>query len=222
MFREISKFIEHSTLWLLRTYSHTLDVIETYVEIYHDKLDIVLNNLEKVLSRESLTSFKENYLNLRNQNVPEHIARKVAALGFMPSVYQIIHVSQESNLDLLPIARIYFNLGMKMHFRYLNIKTSDLNPDTYWEKLSIKSYTNNLFDQQMRITSEVVQTIKKKITIAESELSVTKWLDDNKKQISRYYELIADIQTHEFPDFSMLNVAGHRVKEISSTIKSVK
>ncbi|MBL6785442.1 MAG: NAD-glutamate dehydrogenase [Rickettsiales bacterium] len=222
MFRKISKFIEHTTLWLLRIYRNTLNEIENYISVYHDKLEVILNNLEKVLSKEALASFNQNYNLYKSNNVPDKIARKIAALEFIPSVYQIIYVSQDSKLELLPIAKIYFNLGIRMHFRYLYLKAADLNADTYWEKLSIRSYVNNLFDQQMRITSDVVKGINKKITLNDSENEVSKWLESNNKQISRYFDLIADVQSHEFPDFSMLNVAGHRIKEISSTIENVK
>ena len=108
-----------------------------------------------------------------------------------------------------------------MNFRYLNLKAADLNPDSYWDKLSIKSYLHNLFDQQMRITSEVITNVKNKVSIDNANDAVIEWIESNKKQIQRYDELIADIQTHQYPDFSMLNVAGHRVKEISSMTKNV-
>ncbi|MDC0857189.1 NAD-glutamate dehydrogenase [Rickettsiales bacterium] len=221
MFRKISKFIEQSTLWLLRVYRTTLDIIENYVDIYHDKIAIILNNLEKVLSEEALESYNKNYKLYRSHNVPHDIARKIAALEFMPAVYQITYVSQDSDLELLAIAKIYFNLGIRMNFRYLNLKVADLNPDSYWDKLSIKSYVNNLFDQQMRITSEVIANVQKKVNINNANDAVIEWIEANQKQIQRYDELISDIQTHQYPDFSMLNVAGHRVKEISSITKNV-
>jgi glutamate dehydrogenase len=221
MFRKISKFIEQSTLWLLRVYRNTLDIIENYVAIYHDKIAIILDNLEKVLSEEALESFNKNYKFYKSQNVTDDIAKKVAALEFMPAIYQIIYVSQDSDIDLLSIAKIYFHIGIRMHFRYLSLKVIDLNPDSYWDKLSLKSYISNLFDQHMRITSEVVKSYTKETKIANSDKVVDEWIQLNQKQIQRYDELIADIQTHQYPDFSMLNVAGHRVKEISSMTKNV-
>ncbi len=221
MFRKISKFIEQSTLWLLRVYKTKLDIIENYVAIYHDKIAIILNNLEKVLSKEALESFNTNYKFYRSHNVPDDIARKISALEFMPAVYQITYVSQDSKIELLAIAKIYFNLGIRMNFRYLNLKVADLNPDSYWDKLSIKSFVNNLFDQQMRITSEVITNLTNKVNIDNANYAVIEWIESNKKQIQRYDELISDIQSHQYPDFSMLNVAGNRVKEIATITKNV-
>ena len=101
-----------------------------------------------------------------------------------------------------------------MNLRYLRITAAGMNLDNYWEKLSINNFIDNLFDQQMHIANEVIKKAIAHKKIKTSREAINFWLKDNQKQVDRFNELINDIQTHEFPDFSMLSVAGHRIKEV--------
>jgi NAD-specific glutamate dehydrogenase len=68
----------------------------------------------------------------------------------------------------------------------------------------------------MRITNEIVKYhINNKGKFKVKQI-IDKWIEENKKQIVRFNELIYDLQTHDYPDFSMLNVAGNRIKEVTS------
>ena len=213
MFREISNFIEGTTSWFIRTYKQPLKSIDTYITKYQNDLEKILKQIQKLISDQAKIAFNEKLAFYKNNNVDLKIAKKVAALEFMPSAYQIIHIASNSKIELNKIAKIYYNLGKTLSFRYLREKTYALNTDSYWEKLSIKTYLDFLLDQQYNLTNKIVNShhINNKV---ESEI-VKNWINENSKQVNRYFELLNDIKTHEYPDFSMLNVAGHRLKEIS-------
>ena len=87
--------------------------------------------------------------------------------------------------------------------------------ESYWEKLSIKSYIDNIFDQQMRLTSGVIKHAIEAKQIDSCSNAIEGWKEKNAKQIDCFNSLIEDIKPHESPDFAMLTVAGQRLKDIS-------
>ena len=137
-------------------------------------------------------------------------------MDIMSTACQIVQVSHGKRVAVEYVAELYFKIGTKLHLRYLRSQANQIKIDTYWDKLSVKSFIDHSFDQQMRLTEEIVKyrsKLKKDYTIREI---LDKWVSDNEKQISRFNELIYDIQAQDNPDFSMLNVAGNRITEVTS------
>ena len=62
----------------------------------------------------------------------------------------------------------------------------------------------------------VKYSLKQRASYSVDEI-INKWIEDNDKQVMRFDELIHDLQSHDYPDFSMLNVAGNRIKEVTSS-----
>ena len=214
MFREISSLVERTTAWFIRNLEQPISNIPKIKEDFKEKINIIYNNLGSIIS-DAARDILQHKLKYYTQNkVPKILAHKIAAMDVMSSSCQIVQVSIGKNIAVDFIARIYFLLGVRLGLRYLRSKAQELKMDTYWEKLSIKSYIDNIFDQQMRITENLVNFyLEQKQDISSEEL-IDLWVAENQKQVTRFNDLILDIQSHDNPDFAMLNVAGTRVKEV--------
>ncbi|MBT4879062.1 MAG: NAD-glutamate dehydrogenase, partial [Alphaproteobacteria bacterium] len=217
MYREIATFIESTTAWLIRGIEQPIKDIAKLVKEFSPKVEEVYDTLDKSLDKYAQKIRMERFKYYVSKKVPENIAKKIASMDMMSSACQIVQVARNNNeVSIEYVAELYYSIGTKLHLRYLRLSAHNLKIDSYWDKLSLKSYMDNIYDQQMRITDEIVKysiNTKGKFTVAEI---ITKWLESNDKQITRFNELIYDLQTHDYPDFSMLNVAGNRIKEVTS------
>jgi glutamate dehydrogenase len=213
MFREVANLVERSTAWFLRNMKQPLNVSKTVNE-FTPFIKKISSNLENILSPSSMKVYNEKHKFYSSNNVPELLAKKIAAIDGLTSVCFIVQVAKGKRVSVELVAQIFYEIGVNMNLRYLRITAAGMNLDNYWEKLSINNFIDNLFDQQMHITNEVIKKAIAHKKIKTSREAINFWLKDNQKQVDRFNELINDIQTHEFPDFSMLSVAGHRIKEV--------
>ena len=67
----------------------------------------------------------------------------------------------------------------------------------------------------MRLSSEVIKYAIDAKKIGSCQDALAGWRQQNIKQIECFDSLIEDIKPHEIPEFSMLMVAGQRLKDIS-------
>ena len=214
MYRDISSLIEASTAWFIRSLPQPLTDISEIEKDFRLKIATIYENLDEVLAAPAKKSFYDKIKYYIDNNVPKEIARRVAAMDVLSSACQIVQVARGKNIAVDFVAKIYYTIGMRMNLRYLRLKALDLQIDTYWDKLSIKSYIDNLFDQQARITDNIVNLyLENKSKLSLDDL-IDLWCNNNHKQVTRFAELVLDIQSHDHPDFAMLNVAGNRIKEV--------
>jgi glutamate dehydrogenase len=214
MFRDIMILVERSTGWFLRNLDQPLN-IQKIVDEFSPVIEEVGKKLDNMLSPEARELYHERYENYVASGVPVALAKRVSAVDSLASACYIVQVFKENDVPIELVAHIYFELGNVMHLRYLRLMASKIPLDSYWEKLSVKSYIDSLFDQQMRLTNEVVKSASKAGKDKSHSEAVEHWLTENRKQVERFSDLIEDIKLHDAPDFSMLLVAGHRIKEVS-------
>ncbi|MBL6621598.1 MAG: NAD-glutamate dehydrogenase [Rickettsiales bacterium] len=215
MYREIVIFIERTTSWFIRNIEQPITDITKLVKEFSPKLEEVYDNLDNTLTDSIKSIYDDKYQYYLNNKIPAKIAKKVAAMEFLSSSCQIVQISRMSKkTSVLSAAKFYFEIGSRLHFRYLRAEALSLRIDSYWDKLSINSYIDNLFDQQMAISQKITEFSGKfKNKLSESEV-FEKWIEKNHKQVKRFDELIYDLQSHDHPNFAMLNVAANRVAEI--------
>ncbi len=217
MFRDITILTERTTAWFCRNLEQPVTDVAPIIAEFSGKIEQVYKNLENVLTTETRKIFNEKIDFYISKKVPEDIARRVASMDIMSTVCQIVQISRVTKADVEDVAAIYFMVGVKLHLRYLRNLAGKLKIETYWEKLSLKSYIAHLFDEQMRITQEIVLfATKSKKKSFSPDRAMAEWLEKNAKQILRFDNLIHDIQAHDYPDFPMLNVAGNRIREVAA------
>ncbi len=218
MFREISELVERSTAWFIRSFPTPITNITELVQEFKKKLEIIMNNFEEVLVPETKKVFFENLKFYKNKNVPDTVAKQVASIDLISTACQVVQISRGKKVDLMYIAKLYYSIAIKLHFRYIRKKARALKMLGYWDKLSVKSLADDLFDHQMRLTENILSYAKKN---KKEKLSVDKliadWSEYNNKDIKRWNSFISDLQTHENPTFAMLTISANRIKSVVSS-----
>ncbi len=209
LFLEVDKLIHRATFWFLRNSPQPLDV-ERIVGAFAP----AIGELSSCISRLLLGTAKETYNEKRqsfiSQNVPEALANQIAALEALASACDIVQVAKGDKLPVATVAAVYFELGTRFRFGWLRSRTNKLTPETYWQRLSIDTIRDDLYDQQMRLTADVMKHA------ATQDDPLAYWCKQNTKQIERYDSFITDLKSYETVDFSMVVVAAKRIGSLLS------
>ena len=83
----------------------------------------------------------------------------------------------------------------------------------YWDKLSLRTLSEDLYDQQRRLTSEAIKFAQENATPLDTDM-LSSWFEANEKQLDRFNRFIVDIKSSDHIELPMLTVALKRIQAI--------
>lgn len=200
LYIEIKKFVTRSTSWLLRNYHGKLDIASAINE-YQGKAKELYN----IILDCATGKFKENYNTKLNEflkvKIPKDIAERVAILNLMTSAYNIIEVSNKNKTDMRQVASIYFELGHRFSIDWLRYMASTLGAENNWQKLALKSFKDELYDLNRKMTASAVESYEK------SDGNLQKWYKHNEKHIRLYDKFIAEVKSQTSIEYAMIDLS---------------
>ena len=208
MFLTIGVFIERQTLWFLRNQKLPLDVGKT-ISLYAANIDDFSKNLDAMLNEALSTQISERKNKLIAQNVPETLASRITGLRAMLAACDVATLKRSNKLPLEAIGKIYFEIGQRLSFNWLRVSAYEMVAENYWQRLAVKNLIDSLFEQQRRITENVLKYTKKG---AAPEKGLENWMEQNAGNLERHDKMIAELQksTSNF-DLAMLIAAVKRI-----------
>ncbi len=209
LFLEVEHLIERGTLWFLRNMPQPLDVAKATAEFRPGIVELSAC-LDQVLSRPVKEERDRRMEAYAGQNVPKTLAKKIASLDALASACDIVQVARSDKLPLRIVGQIYFNLGMRLNLGWMRISARKLISDSYWNRLSIRTLVQGLFDQQRRLTAEVLAACRNELCAG----TLDAWCKANCHELSRYDQFIQELKKQESVDLPMLTVAIRRVEGI--------
>lgn len=210
LFLEIQKLIERNAMWFLRNHSQPLQVAKL-VDVYAAGVKTLSSALETLLSPIAMKHYRARFTRYHEAGVPETLARQIAGLGVLASACDIVKVAQNGALPVDAVGKIYFELGGRLSLGLLRSYIAEQPAEGYWDRLSLRMLTEDMYDQQMRLTAEV---IKHNCNDVFCLTAVANWCEANNKEISRYDQFVNDLKSSEHIDSAMLVVAAKRVEAI--------
>lgn len=212
MFIDIKNFIERMTLWFLRNIPQPLKVSEIVGE-YAPGIEELSRHLHNIISPVMKHSVEKKCAEYIEKGVPKKLAQEIANLIALTPACDIVKVSKKSKLSLRVVGEIYFSIGTRLSFGWLRGWAEDQSAKSYWEKMSQQTLINNFYDQQRRLTAEVVKDACKDDVCSGA---IDAWEESNKKELERYDRFIEDLRSYDKIDNSMLVVASKRAETICS------
>lgn len=208
LFLEMRKLIERVMFWMLRHSNHTHDITKM-VDHFGGGIKTLYSSLPTVLSVRARERYEERLAYYISKHVPETLAKTIAGMHAMVAGGNIVEVSRQTKLKVPDVAKVYYTIGERLQLDWLREQLDKINTSSYWQKASIKTLTDDVFNQQKRLTSEAI-TYMGKVT----QQNLAQWEATHEKQIKRYQYFIDDMKTSEATDFAMVLVAIGKIKEI--------
>lgn len=210
LFVEIQNLIERTSLWFLRRKPCALNVAKT-VDLFAPGIRALSECLTQILPPVAEKAFERRLEKYLGYDVPPPLARQMAGLEAMSSACDIVQVASKAKLPVNVVGKVYYDVGALLQLGLLRRLLARMVYHSYWEKTSLNTLANELFDEQRRLASEVIKTLCKDDSCTNS---TERWMEANREQIERYSNFMDDLKAQEEPSLSMIIVAIRKVKEI--------
>ncbi|NDF11465.1 MAG: NAD-glutamate dehydrogenase [Proteobacteria bacterium] len=214
LFLAIKDMVERAAGWFLRNSPQPLKVAEL-VKDFAPGISEVFTHLDKSMTPSLKESCEAKLALYLSQGVPKPLATRISRLEVLSSACDIVQVTRK-NGKLPPriVSEVYYALGSRLHLEWLRDQAEKLPASSYWQKLSMQTMLEELFDEQRRITSEVI-----KVACSDDVCSgaLDAWEAKCTKVLARYDDFLRDLKSYGTLDSSMLTVAIKRLKTIHAS-----
>lgn len=207
MFVEINLFVERITGWFLRNFPQPIHLSEAMKQFEPGIKEFMAlsNHIASDTIRKAAQRKLERFLQM---GVSKELAQRISDLEMLSSACDVVRVALATRMPVRAVSQIYFELGHRLRLGWLRMATERINVDSHWNRIAATAIINDLFDQQRRLTLEIIHGMAKQ---DDSTTAVEKWQAKHAKQLGKLNHFMADLQTVEQLDFSMLVVAMRNI-----------
>lgn len=216
LFLEITALVERVTLWFLRNVPQPINVAEV-VKYFKPGVEELASYLDAVLAPAARKTYERKLERFLSLSIPESTARKFAVLETLSSACEILHIQKacaekKISVPLKVISEGYYALGNRLSIGFLRFCARRLPADSYWQRLAQRNFIDGFYDQQMRLTLDMIKSAPGKKITADEALS--HWLEVNAVKLSAHDSFITEMRGYEMVDAAMLLVASRRVESL--------
>lgn len=210
LFLETQSIVEHASIWFMRNMPHPIKLVQV-INDYAQGVKTLSENLSRILPASQKQIFDSRFARHKAANVPDDLARTVAGFDSLVAACDIVQVARNCKLPVEIVGTLYFEIGSKLHLSWMRQAVRHITPHSYWQRISAKTLVDDIYDQQKRLTSDVIKYLCKDHVCS---TAINDWAKNNQAQIARFDGFIADIKAQDEPDFSMIVVALRKIKDI--------
>ncbi len=211
-------FVEKASSWLLRNYPKPIN-IDLAVSEFSSDIMRISENLEFVLDNTALSQYKSALVKYDSPGIPKELSFQIAKLSFLSSSLAITSIANDIRfhlkiqVDILTVAKIYFYIGESLHLKWLrSVGNKLIQSGSYWHKISVRSIIDEVYDQQMNITSDVVKYMRNNHSYKEA---IDLWSRANQESLSSYNTLLNELKSCDGFDLSKLLIIIKRLSVIA-------
>ncbi len=215
LFLEIQAIVERASIWFMRNIQQPIKVDKT-IDEYLSGISKLRKHLHSILPASQKTIFDVRFNKFKEAKVPEDLSRIFAGFDSLSAACDIVHVASHAKLPVEIVGKLYFEIGAKLHLSWMRDVIRRISPHSYWQRVSAKTLIDEIYDQQKRLTSEVIKFLCEDSVCS---TAIDNWVNKNKQKITRFDAFVNDLKAQDEPDFSMVVVAIRKVKDIYTTDK---
>jgi glutamate dehydrogenase len=202
---QIYLLIRRTTRWFLR--NSKLDIkIEKTVENFSKPLAVLTKKLPTLLTEEDykqLTVVIDEYV---KEGVPRSLASKVAYCEPLLTSLDIVQAAIKHEFDINDVARIYYILDSRLNLSWLRKQMNAYVIENQWDELARSGFRDDLDRVQKKLSVSVLKLKRKKIHGHTTEEWIDAWMNQHRRLIERWENLIGEIKSSSSVGFVMYSV----------------
>jgi glutamate dehydrogenase len=198
---------ERAVTWLLAHVAPPLDVT-ALSRHFRPGAKVIAGRLESLILAAHSERLEKHSLELEAEGVPPPLARGVASLPFMASVFDIVAIAKDAHLDVPHAARVYFAVGARFRLGALREAASAIPGDSPWQRQAVAALIGDLYGHQAGVTREVLRESRAR----SPESAIAEWAAAHAHAVERADRLIADIARAPALDLPMIAVANRALR----------
>jgi len=148
---------------------------------------------------------------LDGAGVPRELARLVAGLPALLSVFDIVEVAAAIDREPEAVMATHFRLGSRLELNWLRDRIIELPRANRWQALARAALRDDLYSLHRALTQEVLQAGRPG---ADTDSAIDAWSQRNGAAVERCVAMLADIKASSVYDTTTLPVALREVRNL--------
>lgn len=155
LFNRIQTFMERNILWLLK-HGQIGDLDKT-IKDYNTAFSTIAKKIHTYVSSAHNSDFEARIAPFEGTKKLHEVARSVFTLKLMLATFDIYTISKAVKKDLESTAKIYFQVGEKMHLRWLITQARSFVPRQYVQIVAMRMLIGEMQDVFMKLTTDEIK-----------------------------------------------------------------
>ncbi len=205
MMLQIYYLIRRATRWFLRNRKPNLD-IQKNIDDFSQPINDLIKHLPQLLDGPDKEAFEIGMDYLKENDVPEKLARSVAACNTLFTSLDIVEATQKYELDLFDVAKTYYLLGNRLELNRLRELMSSYVVENQWDELARAGFRDDLDRVQRKLSSRVLLMKTKDTKDKSIEERIDIWIHRHHFLMDRWQKLLTDVKSSDTVGFVMYSV----------------
>ncbi len=172
------------------------------VERYQAAADGLWQDGTERLAPDDLSRFEQRRDELTAAGVSVELARRVAAMATMVSVFDLVDLSISSARDLSLVIDVSRESATALHLAWVQQRILDLPRSDRWQTLSRDALRDDLANVQRKLNLKVLDDASD----GDADVLIERWTEANRVALDRYLQVLADIRDSGTYDTTTLPV----------------
>jgi glutamate dehydrogenase len=209
MLNEARRLVERATRWLVRSGARGRIDVAAMVDRFTPAAEMLAGVLPSVLRGQDRDTFRDRLLELEAAGVPSELARRVASMQALLSVFDIVVEAAATERPQEAVMDAYFDIGARLGLDWLRDRILELPRDDRWQALSRAALRDDLYRLHRSLVRDVFA-----VPGDDHEPPVEAWLRRNSVAVERSQAVLADIRASREYDTTTLPVALREFKNL--------
>jgi glutamate dehydrogenase len=153
------KLVERATRWLVRGYPRSLEIKEVVAK-FAAGAQLLAAALPAALEGQERERFIRRIEELREQGLPAELARQVASMPSLLSLFDIVEESEATGRSQPVVTATYFGLGSLLRLDWLRDRILELPRGDRWQALARTALRDDLYRLHRAVIREALVTSK--------------------------------------------------------------
>ncbi|MCP1727524.1 glutamate dehydrogenase [Natronospira proteinivora] len=212
MMVQIGRLLRNATRWLLNRPERRLDIAER-VDYFAPGIAELRDSLMKLLPEGEIRRLGQSIQQFTDMGVPEKLAAYVMATEYLYSGLDLVDVARQRNLDMLTVAKVYFDIGTHLHLDWIREEIEALPVEGHWQSVARGTLRENLFSYRRDLAAIVLDATDGEELPPNERADA--WCAENDERVSHAMRIIADMQNVGGLDFATVSVALQEIKKLA-------
>ncbi len=200
MLIEGQRLVERATRWLVRAHPEPIDIDATRRRFRRgaEQLEDALPDVLEGIDREA---FERRRDQLTEASVPAELARRVASMQALLSVFDIVEEEEATGQPQPLVTEVYFGLGTLLGLDWIRDRILELPRADRWQALARAALRDDLYRLHRALTGEALRD-----PAASGQVAVEHWYQRNEAAARRARSVLADVRASGTFDTTTLPV----------------
>ena len=210
MLHEAERLVGRAARWLVRAGGPGAVDIAATVRRFAPGVNALAAELPGALRGEDRETFDARLQELSDAGVPPALARRVASMPSLLSVFDIVEDAALTGQPAPVVTAVYFGLGSRLGLDWLRDRILQLGGDDRWQALARSALRDDLYALHRALTREVLVGGAPR----GGEAAIESWLAANADPLARAEGVLADVRVAREHDTTALPVALRELKNL--------